>query len=235
MLRSDPLFRYLTILRPNASLLRWSPNSSTLWIEDLIWARVKKAFVVDLTIPIIILSPRYGGCTASEASWCKIEWIEPKSNRIIEYRIHIPAGSVAKCNTTHFMCTMHFIFGCYFSLNKWCYGSEENCTFLRNLRCHRITFVELFAFYNAPPPISSRHVSFIWIGWQRIRKLVDLAWFWLDFGSICSLDTAVGNKDDRLMWLHRLHMMDSKAVDEYKHCHSSIMWLIMRGARATSV
>ena len=58
---------------------------------------------------------------------------------------------------------------------------------------------------------------------------------WLDFGSICSLDTAVGNKDDRLMWLHRLHMMDSKAVDEYKHCHSSIMWLIMRGARATSV
>ena len=29
--------------------------------------------------------------------------------------------------------------------------------------------------------------------------------------------------------------MDSKAVDEYKYCHSTIMWLIMRGARATSI
>ena len=58
---------------------------------------------------------------------------------------------------------------------------------------------------------------------------------WLDVGSICSLDTAVGNKDERLMWLHSLHSMDSKAIDEHEHCHSSVMWLIKRGARATSI
>ena len=45
---------------------------------------------------------------------------------------------------------------------------------------------------------------------------------WLDIGSICSLDTAVGNRDERLMWLHSLHSIDSKAIDEYKHCHSSL-------------
>ena len=58
---------------------------------------------------------------------------------------------------------------------------------------------------------------------------------WLDVGSICSVDTAVGNKDERLMWLHSLHLIDSKAIDEYEHCHRSIRWLIMRGARATSI
>ena len=58
---------------------------------------------------------------------------------------------------------------------------------------------------------------------------------WLDIGSICSLDTAVGNIVERLMWLHSLHSIDSKAIDLYEHCHSSILWLIMRGARATSI
>ena len=74
---------------------------------------------------------------------------------------------------------------------------------------------------------------------SRLFKLGDDAFrsllSWLDIGSICSLDTAVGNKDERLMWLHSLHSIDSKAIDEYKHCHSSILWLIMRGARATSI
>ena len=58
---------------------------------------------------------------------------------------------------------------------------------------------------------------------------------WLDIGSICSLDTAVGNKNERLMWLRSLHSIDSKAIDEYGHCHLSIKWLITRGARATSI
>ena len=58
---------------------------------------------------------------------------------------------------------------------------------------------------------------------------------WLDIGSICSLDTAVGNVDERLMWLHSLHSIDSKAIDKYEHCHLSIRWLIKRGARATSI
>ena len=35
---------------------------------------------------------------------------------------------------------------------------------------------------------------------------------WLDIDSICSLDTAVGNVDERLMWLHSLHSIDSKAI-----------------------
>ena len=64
---------------------------------------------------------------------------------------------------------------------------------------------------------------------------------WLDIRSICCLDIAVGNKDERSIWLHSLHSIDSKAVDDYKHCHASIRWLILirwlvlRGARATSI
>ena len=55
---------------------------------------------------------------------------------------------------------------------------------------------------------------------------------WLDVGCICNLDVAIGNNDERLLWLHRLHTMDSKAVDEYEHGHSSLRWLISRGAIA---
>ena len=58
---------------------------------------------------------------------------------------------------------------------------------------------------------------------------------WLDFSCLCKLDIAIGNAYERLLWLHSLHMMDSKAVDEYKHTHSSIRWLIKRGARATRI
>ena len=39
---------------------------------------------------------------------------------------------------------------------------------------------------------------------------------WLDLVCICELDIAIGNNDERLLWLHRLHTMDSKAVDEYE-------------------
>ena len=74
---------------------------------------------------------------------------------------------------------------------------------------------------------------------SRLFKLGDDAFVsllsWLDIRSICRLDAAVGNKDERLMWLHSLHSIDSKAIDEYKHCHLSIWWLIKRGARATSI
>ena len=58
---------------------------------------------------------------------------------------------------------------------------------------------------------------------------------WLDLVCICRLDTAIGNEVERSLWLHRLLMMDSKVVDEYKHSHSSIRWLITRGARATRI
>ena len=58
---------------------------------------------------------------------------------------------------------------------------------------------------------------------------------WLDFASICYLDIAVGNKAERLLWLHSLHTIDSAAIDGYEHCHSSIRWLITRGARTTRI
>ena len=58
---------------------------------------------------------------------------------------------------------------------------------------------------------------------------------WLDLVCIGRLDTAIGNEVERSLWLHILHMMDSKAFDEYEHSHSSIRWLITRGARATRI
>ena len=58
---------------------------------------------------------------------------------------------------------------------------------------------------------------------------------WLDLGCLCKLDIAIGNVDKRLLWLHSLHTMDSRAFDEYEHSHSSIRWLIRRGARAISI
>ena len=58
---------------------------------------------------------------------------------------------------------------------------------------------------------------------------------WLDVACICKLDIAIGNKDERSLWLHSLHTMDSKAVDEYEHSHSSLRWLLSRGARATEI
>ena len=58
---------------------------------------------------------------------------------------------------------------------------------------------------------------------------------WFDVGCICKLDIAIGNVDERSWWLHSLHTMDSKAVDEYEHNHSSLRWLISRGAGATKI
>ena len=58
---------------------------------------------------------------------------------------------------------------------------------------------------------------------------------WLDLVCVSKLDTAIGNKDERSLWLYSLYTMDSKAVDEYGHSHSSIRWLIRRGARATRI
>ena len=69
------------------------------------------------------------------------------------------------------------------------------------------------------------------LGDNSFRNLLS----WLDFGSICYLDIAVGNVDERLLWLHILQTIDNKAVNEYDHHHSSIRWLIMRGARSSRI
>ena len=58
---------------------------------------------------------------------------------------------------------------------------------------------------------------------------------WLDVGCICKLDIAMGNADERCMWLHSLQTMESILFDEHFHSHSSIRWLIIRDARATRV
>ena len=58
---------------------------------------------------------------------------------------------------------------------------------------------------------------------------------WLDVGCICRLDIAVGNVDERLLWLRSLHTIDSKALNVHGHSHSSLRWLISRGARATEI
>ena len=58
---------------------------------------------------------------------------------------------------------------------------------------------------------------------------------WLDLVCICRLDTAIGDEVERSLWLHSLHLMDSKAIDEYEHSNLSIKWLITRGARATRI
>ena len=58
---------------------------------------------------------------------------------------------------------------------------------------------------------------------------------WLDLRSICHLDNAIGNVDERLLWLHSLQMMDTQAVDKHQHCHLSIRWLIRSGARTTVI
>ena len=58
---------------------------------------------------------------------------------------------------------------------------------------------------------------------------------WLDLRSICYLDIAVGNVDERLLWLHSLQTIDSQAVEEYEHVHASIRWLIIRGARTSRI
>ena len=73
--------------------------------------------------------------------------------------------------------------------------------------------------------------SFFELGDDGFRDVLS----WLDVGCICRLDIAVGNVDERLLWLRSLHTMDSKAVDEYGHSHSSLRWLISRGARATAI
>ena len=58
---------------------------------------------------------------------------------------------------------------------------------------------------------------------------------WLDIGSISSLDIAVGNKSERLQWVKCLGEIESKAINEYRHSHSSLRWLITRGARTISI
>ena len=69
------------------------------------------------------------------------------------------------------------------------------------------------------------------LGDDAFRWLLD----WLDYVSIVCLDTAVGNATERLLWLHSLPTIDSKAIDEYQHCHSSIRWIIKRALKVTNI
>ena len=69
------------------------------------------------------------------------------------------------------------------------------------------------------------------LGEDSFRHLLNC----LDLVCLCKLDIAIGNADERLLWLHSLHTMDSEPVDVYEHSHSSMRWLIRRGARVTII
>ena len=69
------------------------------------------------------------------------------------------------------------------------------------------------------------------LGEDSFRHLLS----WLDLVCLCKLDIAIGDADERLLWLHSLQTMDSEAVDVYEHSHSSITWLIKRGVRVTRI
>ena len=69
------------------------------------------------------------------------------------------------------------------------------------------------------------------LGEDSFRHLLS----WLDLVCLCKLDIAIGDADERLLWLHSLQTMESEAVDVYEHSHSSITWLIKRGVRATRI
>ena len=58
---------------------------------------------------------------------------------------------------------------------------------------------------------------------------------WLDVGSICCFDSAVGNFNDRILWLTYLSAADLAVFDVVDHCYQSVRWLISRGVRVTSI
>ena len=60
-----------------------------------------------------------------------------------------------------------------------------------------------------------------------------LSWFTLR--SIINLDIAVGNRAERSYWLFSLQTIDNENIDEYEHTNPSIRWLILRGARTTTI
>ena len=51
---------------------------------------------------------------------------------------------------------------------------------------------------------------------------------WLDVRSICQLDVAVSNVEERSCWLRSLAAIDNKSIDEYEHYSASIRWLVKR-------
>ena len=51
---------------------------------------------------------------------------------------------------------------------------------------------------------------------------------WLDLNSICHLDIAICNRDNRQSWLNSLTTVDAVAIDEHKQGHSSMRWMISR-------
>ena len=105
----------------------------------------------------------------------------------------------------------------------------RDCNFVTGVIILHVIFQRspLFSLHRPKSKMS----SLFQLGVDSFRHLLS----WLDIGSICYLDIAVGNVGERLLWLHSLQMMDSQVVDEYEHNHSSIRWLIMRGARITRI
>ena len=58
---------------------------------------------------------------------------------------------------------------------------------------------------------------------------------WLDMRSFGHLDVAVSSICARNLWLIILESITCKAIDEWQHCHSSMMWAILRSIRITHI
>ena len=58
---------------------------------------------------------------------------------------------------------------------------------------------------------------------------------WLDMQSLVRLDVAVSSTCARKLWLMILESVTCKAIDEWHHCYSSMMWAILRSIRITHI
>ena len=58
---------------------------------------------------------------------------------------------------------------------------------------------------------------------------------WLDIRSIGYFDIALTNRQERVIWLKNLRIMDTAAIDNYGHCQSSLRWSMVRGICIKSI
>ena len=58
---------------------------------------------------------------------------------------------------------------------------------------------------------------------------------WLDLNSICHLDIAICNRDNRHLWINSLTAVDAIAINEHRQGHSSIRWMISRHIKVKTI
>ena len=58
--------------------------------------------------------------------------------------------------------------------------------------------------------------------------VISLLWNWLDFRCLGVMDMAVTNALERRTWLSILSAVEGNILDDWRHCHLSLRWLIKR-------